>query len=63
MCVCVIYLHVPPFEDGGQDGTKTETGNFIQGIHQLQEREREAGTVESGDTVGKGEGGGGELYT
>jgi len=31
-CVCVMYmyLHVPPLEDRGQDGTKTETGNLVQ---------------------------------
>ena len=29
------YLHIPPFEDQGEDRTKAETGNFIQSIQQL----------------------------
>ena len=33
----VAYLHIPPFEDQGENRTKAETGNFIQSIQQLGE--------------------------
>ena len=45
----VAYLHIPPFEDQGEDRTKAETGNFIQSIQQLGEgRGREGGGGEGG---------------
>ena len=50
--VCT-YLHVPPFEDQGEDRTKAETGNFIQSIQQLGEK-REGEGKEGRSEEGRG---------
>jgi len=43
-CHNASYLHVPPFEDGGQDGAEAEASHFIQGAQQLHgEREERVG--------------------
>ena len=48
-----LYLHVPPFEDQGEDRTKAETGNFIQSIQQLGEK-REGEGKEGRSEEGRG---------